>query len=258
MLTSYAVVRLEEISKTFQNRVVLDQVSMTVEAGEVVGIIGPSGAGKSTLLRCINYLEVPTAGRVYIDGRLVGQVERQARLRPASTRELARLRRSVGMVFQSLNLFPHLTALENVVVGQIHALGRSRGEAIERAHELLVRVGMDDKAGRHPGKLSGGEQQRVAIARALALDPRVLLFDEPTSALDPELGLEVLAVMRKLAAEGMTMIVVTHEMHFAEDVADRIIFMADGRIVEQGSAKSVLHAPSNDRTRSFLHAILER
>jgi polar amino acid transport system ATP-binding protein len=245
------------VTKRFGDRLVVDTVSLDVAAGEVVAVIGPSGAGKSTLIRCVNYLEVPTSGRVYLDGRLVGQVESRGRLRPASRRQLAELRRSVGMVFQSFNLFPHLTALENVAVAQVHALGRPKADARRRGGELLELVGLGALVDRHPSRLSGGEQQRVAIARALALDPRVMLFDEPTSSIDPELRVDVLAVMRRLADDGMTMIVVTHEMRFAADVADRVVFMADGCAVEQGPPEHVLRAPQHERTRRFLKAILE-
>lgn len=238
----------------FGEHAALVDVDMSVIAGEVVGIIGPSGSGKSTLLRCINHLERPTSGRVLIEGVPIADPQG----REPSAKQLAALRRKVGMVFQSFNLFPHLTALENVMLAQVKVLGRSKEEARQRGLELLERVGISEKADSRPGRCSGGQQQRIAIARALALNPRVMLFDEPTSALDPELGIEVLNVMRELAKDGMTMIVVTHEMHFAEDVADRVLFMADGRIVEEGEPKQVLRSPEHERTRRFLRAVLDR
>jgi len=250
--------RVRELCKEFAGHMVVDHVSLDVAAAEVVAVIGPSGAGKSTLVRCINHLEEPTAGDVSLQGKPVGAVDRHGRRLAASPRQLAELRRSVGMVFQSFNLFPHLTVLDNVVLGQVHALGRSRRDAEQRAQELLVRVGLDTKLASRPHQLSGGQQQRVAIARALALDPAVMLFDEPTSALDPELGMEVLTVMRQLASEGMTMIVVTHEMHFAMDVADRVVVMADGRLIEEGTPNDVLRKPQHSRTQRFLGAVLDR
>ena len=248
------LVEVESLGVDFGAHKALDGVDLTVRSGEVVGIIGPSGSGKSTLLRCINHLERPTSGRVLIDGVPIADPAG----REPSPAELAQLRRQVGMVFQSFNLFPHLTALENVMLAQVKVLGRSKDDARRRALALLERVGISEKADVRPRRCSGGQQQRIAIARALALDPRVMLFDEPTSALDPELGVEVLAVMRELAAEGMTMIVVTHEMHFAEDVADRILFMSDGRILEEGTPQQVLRDPAHERTRRFLRAVLDR
>jgi polar amino acid transport system ATP-binding protein len=221
-----------------------------------VSIIGPSGAGKSTLLRCINFLEIPTSGRVLLDG--VEVCGRRSHAGRPLSKDLAQLRRSVGMVFQSFNLFPHLTVLSNVSLPQRRVLGRAREDADARSYELLDRVGLREKADTYPGRCSGGQQQRVAIARALALNPKVMLFDEPTSALDPELGMEVLGVMRQLAQDGMTMVVVTHEMHFARDVSDRVIVMADGAILEQGVPGAVLKAPQHERTRKFLHAVLDR
>ncbi|MDW5595066.1 amino acid ABC transporter ATP-binding protein [Conexibacter stalactiti] len=236
------------LSKTFGAREVLADVSFAIEPGETLAVIGPSGAGKSTLLRCINLLERPTAGRVVLDG---DELTAHGR----SERELAQVRRRVGMVFQSFNLFPHRSALENVVLAQVHALGRGRAEAELRGLELLARVGLSERAANRPRQLSGGEQQRVAIARALALDPALLLLDEPTSAIDPELKREVLAVVRDLVADGMTMVLTTHEMRFAEEAADRVLFMADGRIVEEGAAATVMRAPAHERTRRFLSAV---
>jgi polar amino acid transport system ATP-binding protein len=251
-----SALRLEDVSKAFGDHVVVDDVSMDIRPAEVVSIIGPSGAGKSTLLRCINFLEPPTSGRVFLSG--VEVCARRSRGGQPAAKDLANLRRAVGMVFQSFNLFPHLTVLSNVSLPQQRVLGRSREEADARSFELLDRVGLREKAETYPGRCSGGQQQRVAIARALALNPKVMLFDEPTSALDPELGVEVLAVMRQLAEEGMTMIVVTHEMHFAADVSDRVVVMADGRILEQGPPDVVLKDPQHERTRKFLRAVLHR
>jgi polar amino acid transport system ATP-binding protein len=218
----------------------------------VIAVIGPSGAGKSTLLRCINLLETPDSGVIRL-----GDIDVQAGARLDRVK-LAQLRRRVGMVFQSFNLFPHLTVLRNVSLAQQRALNRSKDEADERSMELLRRVGLADKATQFPSRCSGGQQQRIAIARALALDPEVMLFDEPTSALDPELGLEVLAVMRELAGTGMTMIVVTHEMHFAEDVSNEVVVMAQGRILEHGPSRQVMREPGHERTRRFLAAVLNR
>jgi polar amino acid transport system ATP-binding protein len=245
--------QLKNIHKEFHGNTVLSDVSLDVSPGEVVAFIGPSGAGKSTLLRCVNYLETPSAGELLIDGKPAVSIASK----PTRT-ELMNLRRQVGMVFQSFNLFPHISVLRNVALPQERVLGRSRKEAEERAMELLTRVGLGNKADARPSKCSGGQQQRIAIARALALDPEIMLFDEPTSALDPELGGEVLAVMQELAATGMTMLVVTHEMSFARRVSDRTVFMADGRIVEQGPPEHVFGAPREARTRKFLEAVLER
>ena len=245
-------VTLRDVRKQFGDHVVVDDVSMEVAPGEVVSIIGPSGAGKSTLLRCINLLERPDSGDI-----TVGDVT----IHPetgVSPKDLTSLRRTAGMVFQSFNLFPHLTVLRNISIAQERVLGRDRKDAEARSRELLARVGLAEKADTYPTRSSGGQQQRIAIARALAMEPKVMLFDEPTSALDPELGLDVLEVMRGLAGEGMTMIVVTHEMHFAQDVSDRIVVMADGRIIEQGPPSQVLTAPSNERTKRFLRAVTDR
>src|SRR5579884_2979249 len=239
------MVSVVDLHKRYGDHEVLKGVSLDVATGEKVAIIGPSGAGKSTLLRCINYLERPQQGHVYLDGELVGERCRNGSFQPMSERELARIRAEIGMVFQRFNLFPHLTALENVAIGPYRVLGRPKAEAERLALALLE-------------KLSGGQQQRVAIARALAMRPKVMLFDEATSALDPELIGEVLQVMRQLAAEGMTMLIVTHEMQFAEDVADRVIFMDDGMIVEAGEPHIMFRAPLQERTRSFLRTVLER
>jgi polar amino acid transport system ATP-binding protein len=243
---------MSKVRKQFGDHVVIDDVSLHVAPGEVVSIIGPSGAGKSTLLRCINLLERPDSGEI-----TVGDVS----IHPetgVSAKDLTNLRRTAGMVFQSFNLFPHLTVLRNISIAQERVLGRPREEADEHSRELLARVGLAEKADTYPTRSSGGQQQRIAIARALAMAPKVMLFDEPTSALDPELGLEVLTVMRELAEEGMTMIIVTHEMHFAQDVSDRVVVMADGRMIEQGPPDEVLVKPVNERTRRFLRAVVDR
>ncbi|MDR2255574.1 MAG: amino acid ABC transporter ATP-binding protein [Arthrobacter sp.] len=237
------------LAKSYGPLEVLKNVDLDVARGEVVAIIGPSGSGKSTFIRCLNRLEEPDAGTVMLDG---------AGLAPSLTsKELRALRRKVGMVFQSFNLFPTHTALENVVLPQVHSLGRSRQQAEARARELLAKVGLGERADHKPAQLSGGQQQRVAIARALALDPEIMLFDEPTSAIDPELRVEVLRVMRDVAAEGMTMLVVTHEMNFARQVADRVVFFADGTIVEQAEPAAFFASPQHERTRRFLAAVLE-
>jgi polar amino acid transport system ATP-binding protein len=246
------LIKLEEITKRYGDHTVVDCVSLEVFAGDVLAIIGPSGAGKSTLLRCINYLDPPSDGYLTI-----GDLRVKAGT-PIARKDLSRLRRSTGMVFQSFNLFSHMTVLRNVSLAQERVLGRSRTEADERSMRLLTRVGVADKAVQYPDRCSGGQQQRIAIARALALEPQVMLFDEPTSSLDPELGLEVLAVMRELASEGMTMIVVTHEMHFAESVSDHVLIMADGRIIEHGSSSEVMRNPKVERSRRFLRAVRER
>jgi polar amino acid transport system ATP-binding protein len=246
------LIKLEEITKRYGDHTVVDRVSLEVFAGDVLAIIGPSGAGKSTLLRCINYLDPPSDGYLTI-----GDLRVKAGA-PIGRKDLSRLRRSTGMVFQSFNLFSHMTVLRNVSLAQERVLGRSRTEADERSMRLLTRVGVSDKVMQYPDRCSGGQQQRIAIARALALEPQVMLFDEPTSSLDPELGLEVLAVMRELASEGMTMIVVTHEMHFAESVSDNVLIMADGRIIEHGPSSEVMRNPKVERSRRFLRAVRER
>jgi len=251
-----AFVRAEEICVTFPGNAdpAVGGISLDVAKGEVVAVIGPSGSGKSTFLRCLNHLQPPTSGKVTIDG--VSIVDRPGQHPKGS--ELALLRRKVGMVFQNFNLFPHLTALDNVTLAQVHALGVDKQRAKERGLELLEMVGLADRAGHRPSQCSGGQQQRIAIARALALDPKVILFDEPTSALDPELGAEVLAVMRNLVTSGMSMIVGAHEMGFAEQVADRVIFMDKGAIVEQGAPRTVLHEAKHERTQRFLSAVMGR
>lgn len=246
------VIELENVVKRFGTNTVIDDVSLRVRQGEVAAIIGPSGAGKSTLLRCINLLETPDSGRITVgDTHIIAGEE-------ISGKDLTLLRRHAGMVFQSFNLFPHLSVLRNISLAQERVLGRRRKEADEVSVALLERVGLADKAEQYPNRCSGGQQQRIAIARALALEPKVMLFDEPTSALDPELGLEVLAVMKELADEGMTMVVVTHEMQFAREVGDHLVVMSEGAILEQGAPEEVFASPSRDRTRQFLRAVLER
>jgi glutamate transport system ATP-binding protein len=240
------LVVLDGVQKHFGAVHVLRDVDLVVNRGEVVVVIGPSGSGKSTLCRAINRLETVDAGRITVDGAPL----------PAEGRQLARLRADVGMVFQSFNLFAHRTVLDNVVLPQVKVRKRSRRAATERAHTLLERVGLTAHTGKYPAQLSGGQQQRAAIARALAMDPKVMLFDEPTSALDPEMVSEVLAVMRDLAAAGMTMVVVTHEMGFARSAAHRVIFMADGRLVEDNTPADFFTAPRTDRARDFLAKVL--
>lgn len=251
--TTRALAAAERISVSFGDLEVVKQVDLSIRKGEVVAIIGPSGSGKSTFLRCFNYLQPPASGTLTIDGEVIVDAGRKPKYA-----DLLKLRRKVGMCFQSFNLFPHLTAVENIDLAQISALGRSKHEARARSMDLLKRVGLETKADTNPARCSGGQQQRIAIARALALDPEMMLFDEPTSALDPELGHEVLAVMRELADSGMTMIIVTHEMRFAENVADRIMFMADGRAVEIGEPRQVLRSPVHERTRKFLSMVFDR
>jgi polar amino acid transport system ATP-binding protein len=250
------MIRAEQVCKNFGALRVLQGVTLEVARGQVMCLIGPSGSGKSTFLRCINHLERVNAGRLYVDGDLVGYRERGGKLYELRPRESARQRRDVGMVFQHFNLFPHRTALANVIEAPIHVKKISRAKAVARARELLDRVGLADKADSYPAQLSGGQQQRVAIARALAMDPKLMLFDEPTSALDPELVGEVLTVMRELAQSGMTMVVVTHEMGFAREVADQLVFMDGGVVVEAGDPREMLANPQQERTQAFLSRIL--
>ncbi|GAB3368495.1 amino acid ABC transporter ATP-binding protein [Micromonospora halotolerans] len=250
------MVRCRALRKSFGRLEVLRGIDLTIERGRVVCVVGPSGSGKSTLLRCLNHLEEPQAGRVYVDGELIGYSERGGRLRPLPDARLRRQRESIGMVFQRFHLFPHRTALENVMEGLVAVKGVPAADARRRAADLLDRVGLADRAHHYPAQLSGGQQQRVAIARSLAMSPKLMLFDEPTSALDPELVGEVLEVMKDLAASGMTMIVVTHEMGFAREVGDDLVFMDEGLIVEQGPPREVLAAPRHDRTRAFLSKVL--
>jgi ABC-type polar amino acid transport system ATPase subunit len=252
------MVRLERVNKSFGPLKVLRDVTLEVQKGEVVCIIGPSGAGKSTLLRCINYLEPIESGTIYFEGRPVYRYARDGKTVMDPERRIEEVRSQIGMVFQSFNLFPHLTAIGNVVEAPVHVRGMSADQARDQGLALLRKVGLSEKAESYPHELSGGQQQRVAIARALAMSPKLMLFDEATSALDPELVGDVLRVMRELAAEGMTMIVVTHEMDFARDVSDRVIFMADAAIIEEGLPQQIFSSPSNARTRQFLQTILNR
>jgi polar amino acid transport system ATP-binding protein len=245
-----------DVHKRYGSRQVLKGVSLDVRQGEVVCVFGPSGAGKSTLLRCVNWLEKIDSGRIYVAGELIGVRPDGRHLRELPERAVARQRLSVGMVFQRFNLFTNMTALNNVMVAPMVVKGVSEAVSEQRARELLGRVGVAEWADSYPNQLSGGQQQRVAIARALAMEPRLMLFDEPTSALDPELVGEVLTVMRELAQNGMTMVVVTHEIGFAREVADRAIFMDNGEIVEEGDASTVLLSPSAERTKKFLSSVL--
>ena len=250
------MVRTEKLVKRFGNTMVLNGIDFSVNRGQAVVVIGPSGSGKTTLLRCLNHLEKIDSGRIYIDGQLVGYRERNGQLLEDNEANIARMRAQIGFVFQRFNLFAHMTALENVIEAPIHVLGQPKAEVIERARALLAKVGLADKENSYPHRLSGGQQQRVAIARALAMNPKLMLFDEATSALDPELVGEVLKVMRQLAEEGMTMVVVTHEMKFARDVADRVVFMDKSLIVEQGPPEQIFGNPQNSRTRDFLGQVL--
>jgi len=250
------MVRAVDVHKRYRREEVLKGIDLEVGSGEVLCLIGPSGSGKSTFLRCINHLEKIDAGRLYVDGELVGYRERGDRLYEMQPREVCRQRADIGMVFQRFNLFPHLTALENVIEAPLRVRRESRVLATERARALLERVGLQDKADAYPSRLSGGQQQRVAIARALAMRPKLLLFDEPTSALDPELVGEVLNVMRALVDDGMTMIVVTHEMAFARDAGDTVAFMDAGVIVESGPPGEILSHPRHERTRAFLSRVI--
>jgi polar amino acid transport system ATP-binding protein len=243
------------VGKSFGNHRALTDVNIEVKPGEVVCIIGPSGSGKTTFLRCINQLETYDSGSIWLDGELVGYRKVNGALHRLSEKDVARQRRKTGMVFQRFNLFPHLTALQNVIEGPCRVLKRDTQEATAMAMQLLDSVGLKSKAASYPSELSGGQQQRVAIARALAMQPQLMLFDEPTSALDPELVGEVLLVMRDLAAQGMTMIVVTHEMAFARDVGDRVVFMDQGRVVESAPAAELMSDPKEERTRTFLKMV---
>ncbi|EPE96311.1 amino acid ABC transporter ATP-binding protein [Rhizobium grahamii] len=250
------LLNVERLSKSFGDHQVLKSIDLTVASGDVTCIVGPSGSGKSTLLRCLNYLEVPTSGAIYLQGEPVGVRWRGDKLLRMSFNELCVQRQKMGMVFQGFHLFPHKTALENIIEAPVIVRGKSKAEATDEAFHLLDKVGLRDRANYYPKQLSGGQQQRVAIARSLAMQPTLMLFDEPTSALDPELVGEVLAVMRQLAEEGMTMVVVTHEMAFARDVADHLVFMDGGIVVEAGDPRDVLTNPQHGRTRTFLARVL--
>ncbi|WP_374622274.1 amino acid ABC transporter ATP-binding protein [Devosia sp.] len=255
-IPSAPAVELRDVHKFYNEFHALRGVSLSIAKGEVCVAIGPSGSGKSTLLRCINQLEIITAGRIFLEGELQGYREIDGRFHPLPQSQVARQRRRTGMVFQRFNLFPHMTALENVVEGPIHVRGIPKAQARERAVALLDRVGLRGLGARYPNQLSGGQQQRVAIARALAMEPEVMLFDEPTSALDPELVGEVLDVIKDLAESGMTMMLVTHEIGFAREVADDLVFMDCGLIVEQGRPQDILSNPQEARTRAFLSKVL--
>lgn len=240
------MIKVKDLMKQYGDNVVLKKIDLEVQPGEVISVIGPSGSGKSTFLRCINGLEELTAGHIHVDELDIAD----------PNVNIDKLRQRVGMVFQSFNLFPHLTVIENIILAPVTLKKMTKEEAIERAKQLLAKVGLSEKGEVYPSSLSGGQKQRVAIARALAMDPEALLFDEPTSALDPEMVGEVLKVMQDLAKEGMTMIVVTHEMGFAREVCDRVIFMADGEIVEQGKPEDVFNNPQHNRTKAFLNMVL--
>jgi polar amino acid transport system ATP-binding protein len=253
---SSPMVKADAVHKRFGRLEVLKGIDLEVQKGEVMVLLGPSGSGKSTFLRCINHLEKINSGRLSVDGELVGYRESGDKLQELHERDVARKRAEIGMVFQHFNLFPHMTALENVTLAPTRVLKVSRSRARDRGREMLGRVGLSDKLDTYPVALSGGQQQRVAIARALAMQPKLMLFDEPTSALDPELVGDVLDAMRQLVHDGMTMIVVTHEIGFAREVADSVVFMDAGVVVESGPPAQVLGAPKHERTRAFLHKVL--
>ncbi len=249
------MVELLGLTKKYHGETVLDDASLDIYPGETVSILGPSGAGKSTLLRCVNHLEKPDSGVVRIGGELLGYEKKDDHLAELTARTVERQRRHIGMVFQDFNLFPHMSVLENVIEGPVRVLGVPKAEAIQSAKEQLMAVGLEAKIGARVQGLSGGQQQRVAIARALVMRPRVMLLDEPTSALDPEMVDEVLEVIRSLTTAGMTMLIVTHEMRFAREVSDRIVFMEKGRIVEEGTTEKIFTAPENERTRAFFSRV---
>ena len=250
------MVKAEAVSKSFGSNEVLKSISLEVKRGEVLCLVGPSGSGKSTFLRCINHLETITAGRLWVDGELVGYHQRGEKIYEMAPKDAAKQRRDIGMVFQRFNLFPHKTALENVMLAPMLLKKADKASLRAKAMDLLSRVGLGDRHDYYPAHLSGGQQQRVAIARALAMEPKLMLFDEPTSALDPELVGEVLDVMKGLAESGMTMIVVTHEMGFAREVADSLVFMDGGVVVEAGDPVQVLTDPQRERTKAFLSKVL--
>jgi polar amino acid transport system ATP-binding protein len=255
-VTADLMVKAENVHKHFGRLEVLKGIDLQVEPGEVMCVIGPSGSGKSTFLRCINHLEKLTAGQLWVDGELVGYRQKGDKLYELRDDEVARKRREIGMVFQRFNLFPHMSVIDNIIEAPTQVKRAPKGQARERARELLDQVGLADKERAYPRELSGGQQQRVAIARALAMDPKLMLFDEPTSALDPELVGDVLEVMRNLAKAGMTMIVVTHEMGFAREVGDTLVFMDDGVVVEKGAPRDVIANPQHERTQGFLSKVL--
>ena len=256
MSSNASMVKAEAVTKSFGRTQVLHGIDIEVAPKDVVVIIGPSGSGKSTFLRCINHLEQIDGGRLWVDGELVGYRQRGDKLYELKDSEVARKRSEIGMVFQHFNLFPNMTALENIMVGPIQVKGESKAVVRERAQKLLDRVGIGDRGDAYPSQLSGGQQQRVAIARSLAMEPKLMLFDEPTSALDPELVGEVLDVMRELARSGMTMVVVTHEIGFAREVGDALLFMDEGTILEAGQPREMVANPQHERTRQFLSKVL--
>jgi polar amino acid transport system ATP-binding protein len=253
---SQPIVKAENVHKSFGSLEVLRGIDLEVAPGEVFCLVGPSGSGKSTFLRCINHLEKIDAGRLSVDGRLVGYEERGGKLHQLSEKQIAAQRRDIGMVFQRFNLFPHMTALQNIMEAPVRVRRESRAVVRQRAQQLLDRVGLGERADAYPSQLSGGQQQRVAIARALAMQPKLMLFDEPTSALDPELVGEVLDVMRQLADDGMTMLVVTHEMGFAREVGDGLVLIDGGVVIESGHPRDVLTNPQHERSRAFLSKVL--
>jgi polar amino acid transport system ATP-binding protein len=255
-MTDRLMVKSEGVHKNFGRVEVLKGIDLEVKPGEVMCVIGPSGSGKSTFLRCVNHLEKINSGRLWVDGELVGYRQKGGRLYELRDSEVAQKRQGIGMVFQRFNLFPHMTSLENIMEAPIQVKREPKFEVRERGLSLLAQVGLSDKADAYPAQLSGGQQQRVAIARALAMKPKLMLFDEPTSALDPELVGDVLGVMRQLAEDGMTMVVVTHEMGFAREVGDSLVFMDGGVIVEQGNPRDVINDPQQERTKSFLAKVL--
>ena len=252
-----AALEVRDLRKSFGEHEVLKGISLTARDRDVVAILGSSGSGKSTFLRCINLLETPSGGEVRVKGELIEMTTRRGRPAPASMKQVDRIRPTRAMVFQQFNLWQHMTVLENVTAGQIHVLGRSKAEAVEKAEAMLAKVGVAEKRGHYPSQLSGGQQQRVAIARALAMDPEVMLFDEPTSALDPELVNEVLRVMRGLAEEGRTMLVVTHEIGFAREAANRVMFLHQGLVEDEGEPRALLASPNSERFRQFLSGSLK-
>lgn len=253
---THPMLEARNVKKSFGSLPVLNGITLSIDAGQVLCLLGPSGSGKSTFLRCINHLETINGGRIYVDGELMGYKQKGEELYEMKPSDIANQRKQIGMVFQKFNLFPHLTALENIMIAPTGVLGLPKPESRILAMELLERVGLTDKANAYPAQLSGGQQQRVAIARALAMEPKLMLFDEPTSALDPELVGDVLSVMRDLAKTGMTMIVVTHEMGFAREVADQVAFMDQGLVVESGIPSQVLDNPRHERTQAFINSVL--
>jgi polar amino acid transport system ATP-binding protein len=252
------MVLIDGLRKSFGSLEVLKGINLTVKKGEAISIIGPSGSGKSTMLRCLNYLEEPTSGSIYIGGKLLGYEQQGTTRRKMKSSSLNAMRAEIGMVFQHYNLWPHMTVLENLIEAPMRVRGNSRLDAIATARELLAKVGLTAKENEYPSRLSGGQQQRVAISRALAMNPKLMLFDEVTSALDPELVGEVLQLMQTLARDGLTMVVVTHEMDFAREVCQRVVFMDDGQVVEAGPPHELLRAPTDPRTRQFLSRVLHR